>query len=103
MDGKKPTFSTDHLYLCAYLICLGHVFVATSHVGKRVCFEFADTPELNADVTRFMAGAAIPARQFSFEVLRLKRMIHQLENKVDKNNEREKQSYCKNIVEIRKG
>jgi hypothetical protein len=89
MDQKNPTFSSDHLYLCAFLICIGHPIVATSHDGRRVSFEFLDTPQLNADVSGFMAGAAVPARQFSFEVLRLKRMIHGGQYKVDKVNEHE--------------
>jgi hypothetical protein len=76
MPQQNPNFSTDHIYLCAFLVCGGHRIVAASHDGKRVSFEFLDTPQLNADVSGFMAGAVVPARRFSFEVLRLKRIIH---------------------------
>ncbi len=44
---------------------------------RRVSFEFENTPKLSADVARFMGDAVVPARQFSFEVLKLKRMLHQ--------------------------
>ena len=97
----RPTFSTDHLYLCAFLLCSGHPLVATSDVGRRVGFEFADTPELNADVARFMADAAIPARRFSFELLKLKRLIHQGEKRVKK-IEPEEEAGCENPVKIRR-
>jgi hypothetical protein len=100
MEQENPTFSTDHIYLCAFLICVGHSIVTTSHTGRRVSFEFLNTPQLNADVSGFMAGAVVPARQFSFEVLKLKRMIHGGEYKVEKNNEHTEQSYRRNSVEI---
>ena len=71
----NPTYSTDHLYLAAYLTCSGHDIVGTSSAGSRVSFEFAQTPELSAEVANFMSGALVPARKFSFEVLKLKRLI----------------------------
>ena len=73
---QESTFASDHLYVVAYLICAGHNIVGTSRHGERVSFEFPGTPELLADVARFMAGATVPARQFSFELLKLKRMLH---------------------------
>jgi hypothetical protein len=75
-DKQQPTYASDHLYLAAFLTCIGHRVVGTRPHGHRVAFEFAETPELLADVARFMGGAAIPARQFSFEVLKLKRTLH---------------------------
>ena len=69
-------FATDHLYLTGFLICCGHNFASTSSNGRRISFEFRKTPELLADVARFMSGALVPARQFSFEILKLKRTIH---------------------------
>jgi hypothetical protein len=73
---QQPTYASDHLYLVAFLTCTGHKITGTRRQGYRVAFEFAETPELLADVARFMGGAAIPARQFSFEVLKLKRTLN---------------------------
>jgi hypothetical protein len=87
MDQQNPTFSTDHIYLCAFLLCIGHRIVAASHDGRRVAFEFRDTPQLDADVANFMAGASVPARQFSFEVLKLKRIVHGGQYRLEKVNE----------------
>jgi hypothetical protein len=52
-----PTYYTDHLYLAAYLTCSGHPV------------------ELSAAVANFMSGGTVPARQLSFQVLKLKRLI----------------------------
>jgi hypothetical protein len=73
---EQSYFSTDHLYLTGFLICCGHNFVSTSSNGSRISFEFSKTPALLGDVARYMSGALVPARQFSFEILRLKRTIH---------------------------
>jgi hypothetical protein len=73
---EQPQFASDHLYLVGFLVCSGHSIVGTSHSGTRIAFEFSKTPELLADVARFMSGALVPARQFSFELLKLKRMLH---------------------------
>jgi hypothetical protein len=100
MDQESRTYSTDHIYLCAFLVCVGHRIVAASHDGRRVSFEFPDTPQLNADVSGFMAGAAVPARRFSFEVLRLKRMIHGGEYKLEKINEHDEHGCSGNSVQI---
>jgi hypothetical protein len=71
----NPAYLTDHLYLAAYLTCSGHEIVGTSSAGGRVSFQFAQSPELSTHVANFMSGALIPARKFSFEVLKLKRLI----------------------------
>lgn len=71
----NPAYLTDHLYLAAYLTCSGHEIVGTSSAGGRVSFEFTRTQQLSSDVANFMSGALVPARQFSFEVLKLKRLI----------------------------
>jgi len=77
MEAKQQlTYASDHLYVVAFLVCSGHTITGTQRHGHRVAFEFAETPELLADVAKFMAGAAIPARQFSFEVLKLKRTLN---------------------------
>jgi hypothetical protein len=73
---QQPTYASDHLYLVAFLTCTGHKIVGTRRHGHRVAFEFAETAELLSDVAGFMGGAAIPARQFSFEVLKLKRTLN---------------------------
>jgi len=75
-EKQQLTYSSDHLYLTAFLTCTGHKIVGTRRHGHRVAFEFAETAELLADVARFMGGAAVPARQFSFEVLKLKRTLN---------------------------
>jgi len=76
-------FPTDHLYLAAYLRCSGHEIVGTTCTRDRVSFIFHLTPALSADVAKFMSGAAIPARQFSFEVLKLKRLIPRSKQKME--------------------
>ena len=77
MEAKQqPTYASDHLYLVAFLTCTGHKIVGTQRHGYRVAFEFVETPELLANVAGFMGGAVIPARQFSFEVLKLKRTLN---------------------------
>ena len=75
MEGETATFATDHIYLGAFLICCGHRIVGTSSVSNRTSFLFYQTPQLTSDVAAFMAGAAVPARQFSFEILKLKRQL----------------------------
>jgi hypothetical protein len=72
----QPQFASDHIYLVGFLVCSGHSIIGMSHNGARIAFEFSKTPELLADVARFMSGALVPARQFSFELLKLKRMLH---------------------------
>ncbi len=75
-EKVQSNFCSDHLYLAAFLLCAGHTIVAMSRGERRVSFEFANTPKLSADVARFMGDASVPARRFSFEVLKLKRMLH---------------------------
>jgi hypothetical protein len=72
---QNPIYLTDHLYLAAFLVCSGQEILGTSPAGSRISFEFTQTPELSAHVANFMSGALVPARQFSFEVLKLKRLI----------------------------
>lgn len=71
-----PIFTSDHLYVTAFLICSGHRLIGVSRHGARALFQFERTAALCNDVARFMAGAAVPARQFSFELLKLKRTLH---------------------------
>ena len=73
---EEKIFASDHIYLTAFLKCCGHPIIGSSRNGARISFEFHKTPELLGDVGRFMSDAAIPARPFSFEVLKLKRTIH---------------------------
>lgn len=75
-ENREPMFSSDHLYIVAFLVCMGREIIGTTRHGGRVKFEFKETPELNADVARFMGGAAVPARKFCFELLKLKRTLH---------------------------
>jgi hypothetical protein len=73
---EQRYFSCDHIYLVGFLVCSGNKIIGTSQASGRIAFVFQKTPVLLADVARFMAGASIPARRFSFELLRLKRMLH---------------------------
>jgi hypothetical protein len=77
-------YPTDHLYLAAYLRCSGHEIVGTTCAGDRVSFIFHLTPALSADVAKFMSGAVVPARKFSFEVLKLKRLIPRSKRRLEK-------------------
>ena len=72
---EVPRFASDHIYLVSFLVCSGHNIIGTSRNGTRISFEFQKTRDLLDDVARFMGGGLIPARQFSFEILRLKRTI----------------------------
>jgi hypothetical protein len=74
--NSTSIFSSQHLYLVAFLVCAGHGIADIVRNGRRVSFEFAQTPELLTDVAGFMSGASVPARQFSFELLKLKRMLN---------------------------
>ena len=76
MEETQLTFASDHIYLVAFLTCCGHNVVSTSRENGRIAFEFSKTQCLLSDVARFMSGAAIPARQFSFELLKIKRMLY---------------------------
>lgn len=89
VQNSTSTFSSQHLYLVAFLVCAGHGITDLVRNGRRVSFEFAQTPELLTDVAGFMSGASIPARQFSFELLKLKRMLNGGQTQMDtlKNNE----------------
>jgi hypothetical protein len=81
--NSTSTFSSQHLYLVAFLICAGHRAANVIRNGRRVSFEFAQTPELLTDVAGFMSGASVPARQFSFELLKLKRMLNGGQTQMD--------------------
>ena len=72
----KNVYLTDHLYVAAYLVCRGHGVIGTRGTGSRVSFIFNQSPELSDAVASFLTDGVIPARHFSFELLKLKRMIH---------------------------
>ncbi len=80
-------YSTDHLYVAAFLVCSGHSVIGTQRNDSRVSFVFNNSPELAADVASFLADGVIPARHFSFELLKLKRMLHggQYVSRIEKN------------------
>ena len=50
--------------------------------GELSTFLFQQTSKLSSDVAAFMGGAVIPARQFSFEILKLKRQLPRAEQTV---------------------
>lgn len=69
-------FSTDHLYLAAFLICRDHDLIDTAIAETgRVRFLFDDSATLRSAVADFMAGATVDARQFSFTLLKLKKSL----------------------------
>ena len=69
-------FNTDHLYLAGFLVCRGHAVTGTSSSRTgRVQFQFGDSEEVRSAVADFMADGQVPARQFSFEVLKLKKHL----------------------------
>lgn len=71
-----PTFQTDHLYLAAFLVCQGHELVSLmANEGGRFHFAFSDSPEVRSSAGDYMAGGLVEARQFAFELLKLKRQI----------------------------
>ena len=69
-------YMTDHLYVAAFLVCSGHNVIGTQSNGSRVSFTFNKSAQLSSNVASFLADGVIPARHFSFELLKLKRMIH---------------------------
>ena len=71
-----PTFETDHLYLAAFLICHKHELVSVvAGEGGRCRFGFQDTSAVRSSAGDFMTGGLVEARQFAFELLKLKRNI----------------------------
>ena len=68
-------YRTDHLNLAAFLVCRGHSVLTTRNDDDRIQFVFSETPQLASDAASFMAGGSVAARQFSFEILKLKRLI----------------------------
>ena len=69
-------FSTDHLYLAAFLVCHGHGVVRTvPGIANRIHFVFEDSPGLRSKAADFMAGGKVDARQFSFALLKLKKTL----------------------------
>jgi hypothetical protein len=95
MEQLSHIFASDHIYVVAFLRCYGHNIVGTTRHGCRVSFEFRETPELNADIARFMSGGVVPARQFSFELLKIKSMLNGGESKMEKvNKNEENKSLC---------
>ena len=94
MEEKQPIFSSDHIYLCAYLTCSGHNIIGSSRENGRIAFEFSKTQCLLSDVARFMSGAEIPARQFSFELLKIKRMLYGGQSKLKSVSHDEGEELC---------
>lgn len=95
VQNSTSTFSSQHLYFVAFLVCAGHGITDLVRNGRRVSFEFAQTPELLTDVAGFMSGALIPARQFSFELLKLKRMLNGGQTQMDTLNKNENTHFAR--------
>jgi hypothetical protein len=88
MAVAASIYATDHIYLVGFLLCRGHEILRTESRGARVVFVFDATQQLSADIAGFMGGATVAARQFSFEILKLKRQLPragQTVNKVSEN------------------
>ncbi len=72
-QSKKP-FLTDHLYLSAFLVCRGNALAGTeAGEGGRVQFCFENTAQVRNHAADFLAGGQVEARQYSFELLKLKK------------------------------
>ena len=69
-------YLTDHLYVAAFLVCSGHEVIGTQNNGRRTSFIFKQSAQLSADVASFLADGVVPARHFSFELLKLKRTLN---------------------------
>jgi hypothetical protein len=73
---RESHFSSDHLYLCAFLLCRDHQLIGTSvGEGNRIFFAFEDSGPLRVSVSEFMCGGEIAARQYSLALLQLKKLI----------------------------
>jgi Domain of unknown function (DUF5659) len=73
---QQTSYATDHLYLAAFLVCTGYRVIGTradSH--NRISFLFHASPELLSAAAQFLAGGQVDARQFSFELLKLKKLL----------------------------
>jgi hypothetical protein len=75
VNNIEKTYRTDHLYLAAYLVCRGQPVLTTQNNNSRIQFIFAETSQLTSDAASFMPGGTVEARQFSFEILKLKRRL----------------------------
>jgi hypothetical protein len=77
VQAENP-FSTDHLYLAAYLVCRGHSVASTKPTERgRISFLFSGTNEVRSAAADFMGGGQVEARQFAFTILRLKKSFQQ--------------------------
>jgi hypothetical protein len=87
---------TDHLYVTAFLVCSGHNVIGTQRNGSRVSFTFNNSAQLSSDIASFLADGVIPARHFSFELLKLKRMLHggQYMKKLESNENHQNGNEC---------
>jgi hypothetical protein len=76
MEMTLQTFRTDHLYVAAFIVCRGHQLTSIlGSANNRLQFVFPDTHEVRSAAAEFLAGGSVEARQFSFELLKLKRCI----------------------------
>jgi Domain of unknown function (DUF5659) len=58
----QRVFSSDHLYLAAYLICCGHPIVRSEkQLNGRVQFSFQDSAELRSATADFLSGGHVEA------------------------------------------
>jgi hypothetical protein len=72
-------FGTDHIYLAGFLTCRGYRVAGTeANSSGRIQFLFRDSMSVRSAVAEFMSGASVPARQFAFEILKLKRLLPQV-------------------------
>jgi hypothetical protein len=73
---REPNFQTDHIYLAAFLISHGHDLVeVVGGEGGRLRFGFEDSSCVRSCAGDFMSGGLVEARKFSFELLKLKKLI----------------------------
>jgi hypothetical protein len=72
----NPRYGTTHLYLASFLMCRGLELLGTETDGtERIRFLFANSVEVRAAAADFLANGVVEAREFSFNLLKLKKLV----------------------------
>jgi hypothetical protein len=75
--NSNSIFSSQHLYLVAFLICAGHGVTRIIHNERRVSFEFSQTPEL-LTYRRLQVGGADSCPAIQFRAVESKRQSNHM-------------------------
>jgi hypothetical protein len=62
MEPREPTpYASDHLYLSAYLCCLGHRLIGTDRdPSGRTRFLFVNSADVRSAAAEYLAGWLMP-------------------------------------------